>query len=111
MTGERHEPNLDTYAIGSADTMVADYTGGTYTIQFDLQQVRENNFVRYYIEEFKHGVFFDTPLIPENKSVAQCWAEDIDKRTHEDIRAFLVPNYIGESFTDLEGYEVLYTSR
>lgn len=111
MSGERHEPDLDTYAIGSADSLKADYAGGTYTIQFDLQQIKENNFVRYYIESFKHGVFFDTPNIPENKSLAQCWAEDIDRRTHEDIRAFLVPNYIAESFSELDGYKVIYAYR
>lgn len=111
MPSKRHEPDIDTYAIGSADSLEADYVGGTYTIQFDLKQVRENNFIRYYIEEFGHGLYFDTPEISENDHPGQCFVNDIDRRVDVEIRAFFIPEYVADSFKDVRGYEILYTPR
>lgn len=107
--GEKHEPEIATYAIGSADTLEIDYVGGVDTVNFDLKQIKENKFVRYFIEGFGHGVYFDTPEIPEGESVAQKWIEDIDRRTPYEIRAVIVPDYLAESFEDLEGYKVLFS--
>jgi hypothetical protein len=109
--GEKHEPKIDTYAIGSADTLEIDYIGGTDTVHFDLKQIKENNFVRYFIEGFGHGVYYDSPEISEDESLVQCWIDDIDSRTGYDIRAVLVPEYMSENFKSLEGYEVRYVPR
>jgi hypothetical protein len=109
--GKRHEPNIKTYAIGHADKIEIFYVGGSHIVNFDLKQVRENNFIRYYIEGFRHGLYFDTPEIPDAESVTQIWIEDIDRRIMEDIEAVVVPEYIAESFDDVSGYEVRYTPR
>lgn len=111
MPNKKHEPEIDTYSIGHADSLQADYVGGTFTIEFDLQQVRENDYIRYFIREFRHGTFFDTPEIPDNKTPAQCLADNIDRRTEQDIRAYLVPEHLTKAFKDVEGYEILYTPR
>jgi hypothetical protein len=109
--GKKHEPNIDTYAIGSADSIKVDYVGGTDTVHFDLKQIKENDFVRYFIEGFGHGVYYDTPKIPDDMSVAQCWIDDIDERTGYNIRAVIVPEYLSNSFEDLTDYKVRYIPR
>lgn len=107
--GERHEPDIETYAIGSADTLEIDYVGGVDTVHFDLKQIKENDFVRYYIDGFGHGVYFDTPEVSGEEDLVQSWIDDIDQRTPYEIRAVIVPDYVSESFDTLEGYEVLYS--
>lgn len=106
---EKYEVDIETYAIGSADRLKIDYKGGVDTVHFDLKQIKENDFVRYYIEGFGHGVYFDTPAVSGEKDLAQIWIEDIDNRTLYEVRAVVVPDYLSEIFSELEGYEVLYS--
>lgn len=109
--GERHEPEIDTYAIGTADRLLVDYFGGTHTVHFDLQQIRENNFIRYKIEDFGVGVFFDTPTFEneeDTKERARIWVEDIDRRMKSTkLRGLILPDSIIDSFYHLDDeYEI-----
>lgn len=106
--GEKHEPSIDTYAIGSADTLEIDYVGGTDTVQFDLQQIRENNYIRYYIDGFGHGVYFDTPEIPDGENPAKHWIKDIKSRTGYEVRALIVPDYLSEDFLEIDDIEIRF---
>ena len=107
---KKHEPDIETYAIGTADRLQIDYMGGVDTVHFDLKQIKEDDFIRYYVEGFGHGVYFDTSPIPEGSNEAQHWVEDIDDRTPYEIRAVIVPEYISDTFRDLDGYEVLFST-
>lgn len=110
---KKHMPDIETYAIGNADELQVDYLGGTHTIHFDMKQIIENDYIRYYIEDFGHGVYFDTKEVSDPKDgrkVTKVFVDDIDKRTKEDIRAFIVPDYLTKygMFKNLTDYELLY---
>lgn len=107
MSGETHEPNIESYAIGSADSLRVDYIGGTHTVQFDLKQVRENDFIRYYVEGLGHGRYFDTSPVPSGKFWGEHLIDDLQERTEEEIRAVIIPRYL-ERYGDFDDYEVLY---